>query len=116
MVYKFLVDEGGLVFKAHRLLYHSTLGSRLAEKKSDKFQPPMVGGRAKEAGDVLHGFRQENLIRDLGVFYPFIMTRVLWFTNSYWMKTQPPLVQGYLAHKKQPTPRDHHGSLDIGLL
>ena len=27
--------RGGLVFKAHRLLYHSTLGVRVIEKKKD---------------------------------------------------------------------------------
>ena len=27
--------RGGLVFKAHRLLYHSTLGSRVIKKKKD---------------------------------------------------------------------------------
>ena len=28
--------QGGLVFKAHRLLYHSALGSRVIEKKKKK--------------------------------------------------------------------------------
>ena len=28
--------RGGLVFKAHRLLYHSTLGSRVIKKKKKK--------------------------------------------------------------------------------
>ena len=28
--------RGGLVFKAHRLLYHSTLGSRVIKKKRKK--------------------------------------------------------------------------------
>ena len=28
----------------------------------------------------------------------------------------PPRVQGYLAHKKQPPPQDHHGTLRIVLL
>jgi len=28
--------RGGLVFKAHRLLYHSTLGSRVLKKKKKK--------------------------------------------------------------------------------
>jgi len=31
--------RGGLVFKAHRLLYHSTLGSRVIKKKK-KTGPP----------------------------------------------------------------------------
>ena len=29
--------RGGLVFKAHRLLYHSTLGFRVLEKKKKSF-------------------------------------------------------------------------------
>jgi hypothetical protein len=28
--------RGGLVFKAHRLLYHATLGSRVSKKKKKK--------------------------------------------------------------------------------
>jgi len=28
--------RGGLVFKAHRLVYHSTLGSRVIKKKKKK--------------------------------------------------------------------------------
>ena len=32
--------RGGLVFKAHRLLYHSTLGSRVIKKKKKKSVVP----------------------------------------------------------------------------
>jgi len=31
--------RGGLVFKAHRLLYHSTLGLRVIKKKKKKYFP-----------------------------------------------------------------------------
>jgi len=31
--------RGGLVFKAHRLVYHSTLGLRVTKKKSRAGQP-----------------------------------------------------------------------------
>ena len=31
--------RGGLVFKAHRLLYHSTLGLRLIKKKKNRLLP-----------------------------------------------------------------------------
>jgi len=32
--------RGGLVFEAHRLLYHSTLGLRVLKKKKKRFWPP----------------------------------------------------------------------------
>ena len=35
--------RGGLVFKAHRLLYHSTLGSRVLRKKKKDGRKPEVG-------------------------------------------------------------------------
>jgi len=31
--------RGGLVFKAHRIVYHSTLGWRVIKKKKKKLQP-----------------------------------------------------------------------------
>ena len=34
--------QGGLVFKAHRLLYHSTLGSRVVKKKKEKVEVILV--------------------------------------------------------------------------
>ena len=37
--------RGGLVFKAHRLLYHSTLGLRVIKKKKKRF---MVGVSGSE--------------------------------------------------------------------
>jgi len=36
--------RGGLVFKAHRLLHHSTLGLRVIKKKKKKYSPPGWGG------------------------------------------------------------------------
>jgi len=39
--------RGGLAFKAHRLLYHSTLGLRVIEKK--KRVGSFGGGRARDA-------------------------------------------------------------------
>jgi len=33
--------RGGLVFKAHRRLYHSTLGLRVIKKKKNKYRPPL---------------------------------------------------------------------------
>jgi len=55
--------RGGLVFKAHRLFYHSTLGSRVIKKKKKRCR----------AG--------------AGAVVAVVKT-----------------VQGYLAHKKTPTP------------
>jgi hypothetical protein len=43
--------RGGLVFKAHRLLYHSTLGSRVIKKKKKygEGQDLMAAYRARRA-------------------------------------------------------------------
>ena len=45
--------RGGLVFKAHRWLYHSTLGSRVIKKKRKNKDPApddeTVGGRGAGA-------------------------------------------------------------------
>ena len=49
--------RGGLVFKAHRLLYHSTLGSRVI-KKNPRPGPPRQ--RAQEHGRRLHARHQER--------------------------------------------------------
>ena len=48
--------RGGLVFKAHRLLYHSTLGSRVIQKK-------VAGGRALKKRNTLRSASQP---RELG--------------------------------------------------
>jgi len=37
--------RGGLVFKANRLLYHSTLGVRVIKKKKKRGGPPALRGR-----------------------------------------------------------------------
>ena len=36
--------RGGLVFKAHRLVYHSSLGLRVIKKKKKSSSPPCVAG------------------------------------------------------------------------
>jgi len=48
--------RGGLVFKAHRLLYHSALGLRVIKKKK-KFRVCRVGVQGSENG----GQDRENL-------------------------------------------------------
>jgi len=49
--------RGGLVFKAHRLFYHSTLGSRVIKKKKkevgvgiDQFGGRILGRRRRRTG------------------------------------------------------------------
>ena len=39
--------RGGLVFKAHRWLYHSTLGSRVKKKKKKKKNQPPIACRVE---------------------------------------------------------------------
>ena len=48
--------RGGLVFKAHRLLYHSTLGSRVIKKKK---KAPCIANRA-ESGRATRDTREEG--------------------------------------------------------
>ena len=43
-------EAGGLVFKAHRLLYHSTLGLRVIKKKRRKVVVHRVEGRTLRSG------------------------------------------------------------------
>ena len=38
-----------------------------------------------------------------------------YFLGAYPQLRNPDLVQGYLAHKKQPPPQEHHMALGIGL-
>ena len=47
--------RGGLVFKAHRLVYHSTLGSRVIKKKKNKYGTLVVIDSALVSGEVSHG-------------------------------------------------------------
>ena len=47
--------RGGLVFKAHRLLYHSTLGLRVTKKKKKVEGLGFMGGRPVRVGRVNHG-------------------------------------------------------------
>jgi len=69
--------RGGLVFKAHRLVYRSTLGLRVIKKK--KNHQGLVRLDAKEFSDHVRG-------------EVFLLDHV-----------RAP-VQGYLAHKKTPPP------------
>ena len=75
--------RGGLVFKAHRLLYHSTLGSRVIKKKKKIHKPDsgehqhkgLVFGvragpqcREREVGAISKGGRASRaLVRRLGI-------------------------------------------------
>ena len=42
-------EPGGLVFKAHRLLYHSTLGLRVIKKREKIWDSDLGGGPAVPA-------------------------------------------------------------------
>jgi hypothetical protein len=42
--------RGGLVFKAHTLVYHSTLGSGVIKKKKNPETPPTPENRMSAAG------------------------------------------------------------------
>jgi len=49
--------RGGLIFKAHRLVYHSTLGLRvIKQKKKETIQPP-----SERRGNNLKGFKEFHL-------------------------------------------------------
>jgi hypothetical protein len=47
--------RGGLIFKAHRLLYHSTLGVSVIKKKREKSAPEVVLPRRGRDSAVKHG-------------------------------------------------------------
>ena len=107
-----LLFRGGLVFKAHRLLYHSTLGSRVIKKRRE------ASASAK---------REESCIDNLLVRTHFITEMICWTGLAPWEFEFPfpgslastfqaakiiwvlgrrvSGVQGYLAHKKQRPPR-----------
>ena len=44
--------RGGLVFKAHRLVYHSTLGLRVIKKKKEREQDVDVRGKGNTLREV----------------------------------------------------------------
>ena len=69
--------RGGLVFKAHRLWHHSTLGARVMKKKRSPFERYSTFVR----GAVCHV-----------VSGTFVRSWLVW-------------LQGYLAHKNRPPPR-----------
>jgi len=55
--------RGGLVFKAHRLVYHSTPGSRVIKKKEEDLRGRVDGVEAVEhmAHDLVAGANWFNL-------------------------------------------------------
>jgi len=46
--------QGGLVFKAHRLLYHSTLGSRVIKEKKKKYMGTSLVRKRPPPSDPRH--------------------------------------------------------------
>jgi len=85
--------RGGLVFKAHRLLYHSTLGLRVIKKKKKFVCVP----RKTLRGTSLPGYPGRGVTKMLlsQGKNPIICATNMSALNS---------LQGYLAHKKQPPP------------
>jgi len=74
---------GGLVFKAHRLVYHSTLGLRVMKKKKSlgfrvsgsRFRVPGCGFKVSGLGDWVQGF---------GFLFSGSRFRVLGFWFKVW--------------------------------
>jgi len=66
--------RGGLVFKAHRLLYHSTLGLRVTTKK----RRPAVQIEGIETHDLLEGARPCLFFRYRPCTYPSILVNLSW--------------------------------------
>ena len=120
--------RGGLVFKAHSLVYHSTLGWRVSKKKK-KNRWVVSSGRhlySEHCRRVssLWRYRGTSLIRNRDFekgchLYSEHCRRVssLWHSSSVWpvsekyaglpsrqpkRQSNPPSCKGYLAHKKQP--------------
>ena len=86
--------RGGLVFKAHILVYHATLGLRVIMKKST------CASRATVAPHSL--FSDLNLHADNLHMPP----QSLFTIPFIWIAQACGHLQGYLAHKKPPHPRD----------
>ena len=60
--------RGGLVFKAHRLLHHSTLGLRVIKKKRKYLHEDDAGGVVPDVLDVLPILRERVLHTKATVF------------------------------------------------
>ena len=52
--------RGGLVFKARRLLYHSTLGSRVRKKKKKETRATQAGQQGQVQGEALGQLGQDE--------------------------------------------------------
>ena len=117
--------RGGLVFKAHRLLYLSTLGLRVIKKRRERQR--QVGGRNFI---LIHHLRVKLIINretrqkcwelelsPCGIYFciaeklfsretlRLIMLRMTWCgTKLETLRASPCPIQGYLAHKKLPPP------------
>ena len=70
--------RGGLVFKAHRLVYHSTLGSRVIKKKQRSFLVWLTPSGSEN----MRMYRGTSLIRNTPLLGPYSRTipRVLWWS------------------------------------
>ena len=70
--------RGGLVFKAHRLVYHSTLGSRVIKEGSV--------GKTGIDGEAVESFGQERefFIDNLLARVHFIVVMIRWTSLASW--------------------------------
>jgi len=61
--------RGGLVFKTHRLVYHSTLGLRVIKKKKGRHQFPLVAHSLDVLRLLLHLLKRSGVggLQGLGV-------------------------------------------------
>ena len=93
--------RGGLVFQAHRLLYHSTLGSRVIKKKkvAGETQPQLQLARKLPLRILplridFVDFDVLKRIVGVGPCHPQARTGVVLLTLTYEQRTPPAVVQG----------------------
>ena len=69
--------RGGLVFKAHRLFYHSTLGLRVIKKEEAEERTSATAAAGSTLSDKIHLHVDERLICSGGPALKPIITRVI---------------------------------------
>ena len=105
--------RGGLVFKAHKLVYHSTLGWRVIKKKASDREAAYH--RNSLSGPSSYLRLTGSCIAQRKAQGPSRTCNKSKEEEEEAEASQ--VIQGYLAHKKQPPPpQDQHRTLGIGLL
>ena len=93
--------RGGLVFKAHRRLYHSTLGSRVIKKKEPSGSPLAFKIRRRSVLRLTHLMVQSqitlalrlsltplpksNMRETMGTAFAFVKMMCVWCCNLWWV-------------------------------